>query len=119
MGTVNQGNGFKLPVLGEEDIEAQLKAFEQEEAAKLGLKSEAHPTHHWIDEMVSFQSWLRRLWTSRTNEAQRSAEKRAWQAPGSATASTTRQVSTRRGTARHSSTVCSMTIRPRARGIRW
>jgi len=53
MSTVNQGNGFKLPVLGEDDIEAQLKAFEQEEAAKLGLKTEAHPTDHWIDNMVS------------------------------------------------------------------
>ncbi|HXJ21210.1 MAG TPA: 2-hydroxyglutaryl-CoA dehydratase [Polyangia bacterium] len=55
MGTANQSNGFKLPVLGEEDIEAQLKAFEQEEAAKLGLTSEAHPTHHWVDEMTNPQ----------------------------------------------------------------
>jgi predicted nucleotide-binding protein (sugar kinase/HSP70/actin superfamily) len=54
MGTVNQGNGFKLPVLGEEDIEAQLRAFEEEEAAKLGLKAETtHPTEHWVDKMIS------------------------------------------------------------------
>jgi len=51
MGTVNENNGFKLPILGEEDIDAQLRAFEQEEAAKLGLKTEA--TDHWVDKMIS------------------------------------------------------------------
>jgi predicted nucleotide-binding protein (sugar kinase/HSP70/actin superfamily) len=54
MAIVNQGNGFKLPILGEEDIEAQLRAFEQEEAAKLGLKTESEPqTEHWVDKMIS------------------------------------------------------------------
>ncbi|HVV16960.1 MAG TPA: 2-hydroxyglutaryl-CoA dehydratase [Polyangia bacterium] len=53
MGTVKETNGFKLPVLGEDDIEAQLKAFEQEEAAKLGLKTAADADLHWVDKMVS------------------------------------------------------------------
>ncbi|HVZ86025.1 MAG TPA: 2-hydroxyglutaryl-CoA dehydratase [Polyangia bacterium] len=51
MGTVKETNAFKLPILGEEDIDAQLKAFEQEEAAKLGLKTAE--TDHWVDKMIS------------------------------------------------------------------
>ena len=54
MGTVNENNNaFKLPVLGEDDIEAQLRAFEEEEAAKLGL--ETGKGDHWVDNMISPQ----------------------------------------------------------------
>ena len=56
MGTVKEGNAFKLPILGEtlgeEDIEAQLKAFEEEEAAKLGIAG-AGTSDHWVDKMIS------------------------------------------------------------------
>ena len=56
MGTVKETNGFKLPILGQElsetDIEAQLKAFEEEEAAKLGIAG-AGKSDHWVDKMIS------------------------------------------------------------------
>jgi predicted nucleotide-binding protein (sugar kinase/HSP70/actin superfamily) len=55
MGTVKETNAFKLPILGETlsetDIEAQLRAFEEEEAAKLGL--DAGKSDHWVDKMIS------------------------------------------------------------------
>jgi predicted nucleotide-binding protein (sugar kinase/HSP70/actin superfamily) len=43
---------FKLPVLGEVDIEAELKKFEEEERARLGLSDEKKP---WTDSMVDPQ----------------------------------------------------------------
>lgn len=51
MGTVNETNAFKLPILGEEDIDAQLRAFEEEEAKKLGL--DTAKSDHWVDKMIS------------------------------------------------------------------
>jgi predicted nucleotide-binding protein (sugar kinase/HSP70/actin superfamily) len=51
MGTAKETNGFKLPILGEEDIDAQLRAFEEEEAKKLGL--ETGKSDHWVDKMIS------------------------------------------------------------------
>ena len=35
MGTVNGNNGFKLPILGEEDIDAQLKADSKQVASTI------------------------------------------------------------------------------------
>jgi hypothetical protein len=43
---------FRLPVLGELDIDAELARFEEEERAKLGLKVD---TEHWFDQMVDPQ----------------------------------------------------------------
>src|SRR3954453_23641247 len=43
---------FRLPVLGEVDIEAELAKFEAEESVKLGLKVN---NEHWVDKMVSPQ----------------------------------------------------------------
>src|SRR5205814_8794729 len=43
---------FRLPVLGELDIEAELAKFEVEESAKLGLKLN---NEHWVDQMVNPQ----------------------------------------------------------------
>src|SRR6266498_2209927 len=50
---------FKLPILGEDvsteseiDLEAELRKFEEEESAKLGLKVE---TDHWYDKMIDPQ----------------------------------------------------------------
>ena len=39
MGTCND-TSFRLPVLGEVDVDAELKKFEDEERARLGLKIE-------------------------------------------------------------------------------
>jgi predicted nucleotide-binding protein (sugar kinase/HSP70/actin superfamily) len=51
------GGSFKLPVLGEAnaeelDVDAALKAFEEEESRRLGLKID---TEHWYDQMVDPQ----------------------------------------------------------------
>src|SRR3954454_22023828 len=43
---------FRLPVLGEVDIEAELAKFEAEESVKLGLKVN---NDHWVDQMVNPQ----------------------------------------------------------------
>src|SRR3954453_1196617 len=43
---------FRLPVLGEVDIEAELAKFEAEESVKLGLKVN---NEHWVDQMVNPQ----------------------------------------------------------------
>ena len=43
---------FRLPVLGEMDIEAELARFEEEEREKLGLKVN---NEHWVDQMVNPQ----------------------------------------------------------------
>ena len=43
---------FRLPVLGELDLEAELARFEEEERPKLGL---APKTEHWVDAMVNPQ----------------------------------------------------------------
>ena len=44
--------GFRLPVLGEMDLEAELARFEEEEREKLGLKVN---NEHWVDKMVNPQ----------------------------------------------------------------
>jgi len=44
--------GFRLPVLGEMDLEAELARFEEEERVKLGLKVN---NEHWVDQMVNPQ----------------------------------------------------------------
>src|SRR5262245_55695362 len=44
---------FRLPVLGEDiDVDAELKKFEEEESARLGLKVD---TDHWYDKMIDPQ----------------------------------------------------------------
>src|SRR3954447_13464758 len=43
---------FRLPVLGEMDLEAELAKFEDEERAKLGLNVN---NEHWVDQMVNPQ----------------------------------------------------------------
>jgi predicted nucleotide-binding protein (sugar kinase/HSP70/actin superfamily) len=43
---------FRLPVLGEMDLEAELARFEEEERVKLGLKVN---NEHWVDQMVNPQ----------------------------------------------------------------
>jgi predicted nucleotide-binding protein (sugar kinase/HSP70/actin superfamily) len=51
--SVSENEPFRLPILGEDvDIEAQLKAFEEEERKRLGLAEEKTP---WTDQMVDPQ----------------------------------------------------------------
>jgi predicted nucleotide-binding protein (sugar kinase/HSP70/actin superfamily) len=47
-----KSESFRLPVLGEMDLEAELARFEEEERAKLGLKVN---NEHWVDQMVNPQ----------------------------------------------------------------
>jgi predicted nucleotide-binding protein (sugar kinase/HSP70/actin superfamily) len=47
-----KSQSFRLPVLGEMDLEAELARFEEEERAKLGLKVN---NDHWVDQMVNPQ----------------------------------------------------------------
>jgi len=48
--SVSGNEPFKLPVLGDVDIEAELKKFEEEERRRLGLAEEKTP---WTDKMVN------------------------------------------------------------------
>jgi predicted nucleotide-binding protein (sugar kinase/HSP70/actin superfamily) len=50
--SVGGNEPFRLPVLGELDVEAELKKFEQEERARLGLDEEKTP---WVDKMIDPQ----------------------------------------------------------------
>jgi predicted nucleotide-binding protein (sugar kinase/HSP70/actin superfamily) len=52
MSTARNGTQFKLPVLGEDDLEAELRRFEEEERAKLGLTAEPN---QWVDAMIDPQ----------------------------------------------------------------
>jgi predicted nucleotide-binding protein (sugar kinase/HSP70/actin superfamily) len=56
MGTTS-GDAFRLPVLSETDIEAELKKFEDEERQRLGLEvaDDAATKRAWTDNMVNSQ----------------------------------------------------------------